>query len=140
MTALEGLHRLSLKIFARGPRDGIDPPELVPIFHRWIQTQAVDGLLIDVADYAHLPEGPGAVLIAHEGNYAFDGGRGRPGLQYSRKQPIEGPHSARLGAICRILLKAARLLEVHVAPVPADDLRANAHGGLGRARQRRAVL
>lgn len=107
------LQRVSLKLFVqeREAERSVDPRGLVPIFHRWIQTQAVDGLLIDVADYAHLPEGPGAVLIAHEGNYAFDGGRGRPGLQYSRKHALDGPLAARLEGICRILLKAARLLE-----------------------------
>jgi hypothetical protein len=105
------LQRVAVKIFVSEAQTSVDPRELVPIFHKWIRTQAVDGLLIDVADYAHLPEGPGAVLIAHEGNYAFDGAGGRPGLQYSRKQPLDGPLATRLEAIGRILSKAARLLE-----------------------------
>ena len=41
------------------------------MFHRWIQTRAVDGLLIDVADYTHLKDGPQVLLAGHEGNYSM---------------------------------------------------------------------
>ncbi len=108
--AVDQLQRIGVKLFlADGAQ--LDPRELVPIFHRWIQTSAIDQLLIDVADYAHLHEGPGIVLITHEGNFAFDRGGGRQGLQYYRKQPAEGPLLARFTACCRILVKAAMLLE-----------------------------
>lgn len=30
---------------------------IVKMFHRWIQQAAVPGLLIDVADYLHVPDG-----------------------------------------------------------------------------------
>ena len=36
----------------------IDLTQAIPVFHRWIQEQALPGLLIDVADYRHVPEGP----------------------------------------------------------------------------------
>ena len=37
------------------------------------RTHAVpDHLLIDVADYAHVPNGPGTVLVAHEANIHID--------------------------------------------------------------------
>ena len=108
--AVDDLHRIGFKLFVKdGAR--IQPRELVPIFHGWIQTGAIDQLVIDVADYAHLHEGPGVVLVAHEGNFALDCGRGRLGLQYYRKQPAEGPLPARFTAVCRILVKAAMLLE-----------------------------
>jgi hypothetical protein len=108
--AVDDLHRIGLKLFVK---DGtqIQPRELVPIFHGWIQTGAIDQHVIDVADYAHLHEGPGVVLVAHEGNFALDYGGGRLGLLYYRKQPAEGPLPARLAAVCRILVKAATLLE-----------------------------
>ena len=69
--ALSDLHRIGIKIASA---DGALPArELVPVFHRWIQTGAVPGhLLIDVADYDHVPEGPGILLVAHEGNLGMD--------------------------------------------------------------------
>lgn len=111
---VDDLQRIGLKLFA----ESVQPPtacEFVPIFHRWIQTSAVAGLLIDVADYGHLVDGPSVVLVAHEVNYALDYSDGRMGLQCSRKQPIEAPLAARLTSLCRTLLKAGRLLEVETS-------------------------
>ena len=104
------LQRIGLKLFAA---DGVvvEARELVPVFHRWIQTRALDGLLVDVADYAHLNDGPQVVLVAHEGNLALDNTAGRLGLQYYRKQPSAGPLTARLRAMSRMLVRAATLLE-----------------------------
>jgi hypothetical protein len=110
-TALEELQRIGLKLFAA---DGISlqPRELVPIFHRWIQTQAIgDHLLIDVADYAHVPDGPGVMLVAHEGNFCLDLGGGRVGLAYNRKTPAPGALGDRLRAVARTVLDACQRLE-----------------------------
>jgi len=46
-------------------------------------------LLIDVADYKHVPDGPGIMLIGHEADYSLDETDGRLGLLYNRKTPIE---------------------------------------------------
>ena len=89
----------------------LEPGDVIPVFHRWIQTQAVDGLLIDVADYSHMPTGPCVLLVAHEGHYVLDRAGGRLGLQYARRQPLEGPLSDRLTTLGRLLLRAGRLLE-----------------------------
>ena len=112
--SVDDLQRIGLKLFA----ESVQPPashEFVPIFHRWIQTSAVEGLLIDVADYGHLVDGPSVVLVAHEVNYALDYSDGRMGLQCSRKQPTEAPLAARLISLCRTLLKASQLLEVETS-------------------------
>src|SRR4030095_5221476 len=70
--AIEALQRIGVKLFA-ADGSSVQPREFVPIFHRWIQTQAVaNHLLIDVADYAHVPDGPGVLLVAHEGNFSLD--------------------------------------------------------------------
>ncbi len=74
-------------------------------------TAPVDGMLIDVADYEHVPEGPGVVLVAHEGNYSLDRADDRMGLLYYRKQPLDGGLPERLLSLGRIVLRAARLLE-----------------------------
>lgn len=104
------LQRVGFKFFVENSAS-VELPEFIEIFHRWIQTQALDGLLIDVADYEHVHHGPGIMLIAHEGNYAMDTAHGRMGLLYMRKQPAAGPLAERLAAICRLTLQACRLLE-----------------------------
>jgi hypothetical protein len=108
---LEALQRIGLKLFAA---DGaaVAPRELVPIFHRWIQTRAIpEQLLIDVADYSHVPDGPGIVLVGHEGNFNVEIVNGRIALAYFRKQPAPGELGERLHRVARTAVAACRLLE-----------------------------
>ena len=107
---IEALQRFGLKLFLK-PDTGLDPRAFVTVFHRWIQTGAVNGLLIDVADYTHLPTGPSVLLVGHEGNYALDCRGGRPGLYYYRKQRADGLLRDRFAALSRILLSASHKLE-----------------------------
>ncbi len=104
------LHRIGLKCFFR---DGATLPlhEYIPIFHRWIQTGALDDLLIDVADYSHVHAGPGILLVAHEGNYGIDETGGRRGLVYYSKRPLAGQLATRLQIACKKLLIACARLE-----------------------------
>lgn len=104
------LQRFAVKIFAE-PASAGEPSTIIPVFHRWIQEKAVPGLLIDVADYTHLVDGPSVLLVAHEANYALDETGGRPGLSYTRKQPLEGTFGERLGVAAAALIAAARRLE-----------------------------
>ncbi|RMD83374.1 MAG: hypothetical protein D6815_06745 [Candidatus Dadabacteria bacterium] len=103
------LYRVGVKLFCEAGHD-VPLVEFIPIFHRWIQTRAIDGLLIDVADYSHITNGPGIVLVAHEGNLAIDEGRGRRGLAYYVKRPQDGPLETRLAAVLAHAAKAAILL------------------------------
>jgi hypothetical protein len=106
-------HKLSLKLFADNA-ERLTHDAIVPIFHHWIQEQAFAGhLLIDVADYAHVPNGPGTLIVAHEANIHFDREDGRPGLFYLRKQPIPGADSfrERLAAVFRATVFAANKLQ-----------------------------
>lgn len=109
--AIDGLQRFAVKLYL-DPGSGLAPRACIEIFHRWIQQAAVPGLLIDVADYTHLTGGPRVVLVAHEGNYALDDADGRPGLVYTRKQPLEGALPERLAAAAGALLAAAERLEL----------------------------
>ena len=63
--AIAGLQRICVKLYA--PEPGIGDQDFVPIFHDWIRDQSLANLvLFDVADYAHVPESPGIVLVTHE--------------------------------------------------------------------------
>ena len=65
--------------------------DFIPVFHSWIQNKAVeDHLLIDVADYSHIQDGPGVMLVAHEGNFSLDQESQQPGIMYMRKTDIGG--------------------------------------------------
>jgi rhodanese-related sulfurtransferase len=59
---------------------------VLALFHRFIQTRALEGLLIDVADYSHVPDGPGVMLIGHDVDYGIDLTEGQPGLRAVRKR------------------------------------------------------
>jgi hypothetical protein len=103
-------NRINVKFFVEEP-DAIDLPAFIPVFHRWIREDAIEGLPIDVADYAHVPDGPGILLIGHDGDYGIDRGDGRPGLLYSHKRDWPGDNlPERLHLVCQRALRAAQLL------------------------------
>lgn len=103
--------RLSFKLFVQQPAK-IELDSLVPVFHSWIQTKAItDHLLIDVADYSHVHNGPGIVLVSHEANYSVDERDGKLGLTYQRKQPLEGDLAQRLKSAYTATMAAANLLK-----------------------------
>ena len=114
---IEALQRFSLKLYA-DPPDAVAPRAVIPVFHRWIRERAGAELLIDVADYTHLVDGPHVLLVAHEANYAIDGSGGRIGLSYTRKQPQGGSLADRLSAAARALLTAGRRLEQDPEAMP----------------------
>lgn len=102
--------RLGVK-FSLKQRPALPPGDVMPIFQRWIQEHTVKGMLIDVIDYKHVHEGPSLILIADEGDYAYDLGDGQAGLQYIRKRfmPASLPDALRL--VFRLALDAAQRLE-----------------------------
>src|SRR4051812_28088802 len=105
--------KLSVKFFTDGAA-GLPLDTVVPVFHSWIRDQSLpDHLLIDVADYAHVPDGPGTVLVAHEANIHFDREGGRTGLTYNRKQPIDDATTfrQRLNAVFLAALNATAKFE-----------------------------
>ena len=97
--------RLSVKFFVQGSTP-VDLAPFVPLFHRWIQNNTVEGLLVDVARYEHVPDGPGVLLIAHEVDYGLDLTGGKPGLLVRRKR-YEGKGD--LPGILRDTLRKAAL-------------------------------
>lgn len=103
------MNRLSVKLFVAQPA-GLDLEAVVPVFHRWIQQSRVPGLLIDVADYRHMVDGPGILLVGHEVDYSLDMGERRPGLRCTRKR-CDGEPKAALKAALHGALAAALLLE-----------------------------
>ena len=107
------LQKIIVKFYVTEP-GAVALPEFIPVFHHWIQKQSenmVGGLLIDVADYSHVQEGPGVVLIGHEADYFMDTAEGPLGLLYNRKSPLNGSAADRLRATFRQALTACAALE-----------------------------
>jgi len=104
------LQHVNVKLLVQnGEAARLEP--LIPVFHKWIETQNGDELLIDVADYTHVPAGPGIVLIGHEGNYSVDNTGNRLGVRYNRKAALDGGNQECLAQAARAALTACRRLE-----------------------------
>lgn len=104
------MQHVNVKIFAKTAAD-FNVTDAIPVFHRWIQKRDLPEMLIDVADYTHVPAGPGVLLIAHEANYSFDYTRNQLGLLYNRKAKESGDALAQLNQAYTAALTACRRLE-----------------------------
>jgi hypothetical protein len=108
-TSLE-LQHINVKLSLRDP-ENIDFHGVIPIFHSWIQDQACEELLLDVADYRHVNGGPGIILIGHEADYSLDNTDSRWGVRYNRKTVVEGDNQTCLKQATRAALIACRRLQ-----------------------------
>ena len=80
-------HRMSVKFYFEDL--SVDVEEFIPVFHRWIREDVVPNeLLLDVADYKHIVDGPAILLVGHEADYVVDLTGGKPGFQYVRKRDL----------------------------------------------------
>src|ERR1700733_10471651 len=104
------LQHVNVKFLVKDPR-AADLEPLIPIFHGWIQDRVCEELLLDIADYRHVPAGPGVVLIGHEANYSVDNAGSRLGVRYNRKEPLAGGNQDRLAQAARAALTACQRLE-----------------------------
>lgn len=104
------LDRFCLKFFAQ-PGADVDDAVFIDIFHEWIRLKKLGGVLLDVADYRHVPGGPGVMLITHEINFAMDYTEGRFGLLAQRKLGHETGHQARILELARATVAFGALLE-----------------------------
>ena len=104
-------HKLQLKIYVTPDSAHAVPLEaFIPVFHTWIKDHVLPELVIDVANYEHVPQGPGVVLIGHGSDYFMDEGEGRLGLLHNRKRAGFAPDQ-RLEDLARRTFHAAALLE-----------------------------
>lgn len=114
------MQHVNIKLFAEQPY----PKRIaaaIPVFHRWIQRRSLPGVLIDVADYTHVPDGPGVLLVGHEFDVALDEAGGRLGVLYNRKLPTAEIGLESLRSAYRFALDAATRLETE--PEFAGELR-----------------
>jgi len=105
------VHKIQLKLFFT-PTNGVrvSNDTFVRVFHRFIQDRVLPELMLDVATYEHVKDGPSVLFVGHGSDYYIDEGKGRTGLLYSRKREAPAP-DARLGDAFRRALHVATLLE-----------------------------
>lgn len=104
-----------LRLSVRFPVDR-SPDDLEPaleVFHRFLQRGLVEGLILDVADYRHVPDGPGVMLIGHDVDYGIS----HRAFTVVRKRSAHDPAAQQLRDALRMGLGALDAI--------ADD------GGLG---------
>ena len=90
MTALDErprVYRFCVKLWAT--TDAIEDVAAVPVFHDWIREKRFGFVYVDVADYAHVPDGPGVVLVTHDVSFSLDRSQGRLALLAQRRRPPE---------------------------------------------------
>lgn len=101
-------------VIVKIPVDGelaVEPGEFINIFHRWVASQSMPELLIDVADLRHVPAGPGVILVGYEADYSMDHGADEWGLLYRRKDVLPGSNRDRLAQAYRAARAACDRLE-----------------------------
>jgi len=105
------LHRIGIKFFAE-EANAIMLDEFIPLFHHWIQRDLLnEDVLLDVSSYSHVHDGAGTLLVAHQGNYAYDETFHRRGLIYYNKRDLAGNLPEKIAVIARKALQACRLIE-----------------------------
>lgn len=125
--------RLSVRLDATGPVRDLDPA--IDVFHRFIQQGLVEGLILDVADYRHVQQGPGVLLVGHDVDYGIN----HAGLTVTRKRSSTDDVGRQFTDLLRMALGAVEAiaydgsLEVSVSPsrltvtafdrrIPRDEL------------------
>jgi hypothetical protein len=116
--------RTQVKFFLENP-EGVDVAAFAGVFQRWIQQNALKELLIDVADYRHVFEGPGIVLIGDASDYTIENRGGRLGLLYTRKRQRDANLQAQLRTSFQLALAACSLLEADSSFEPKLKFRAD---------------
>ncbi len=103
--------RISIKFYA-GALPGFDITQAVPVFHRWVREHSIaNELLIDVADYKHVVDGPGVLLVGHEADYGLALVDDRLELSYTRKRDVGDTLAGVFHTLFAQSLNAASLLE-----------------------------
>ncbi|MFQ5682003.1 MAG: hypothetical protein ACE5HC_01910 [Candidatus Binatia bacterium] len=102
------LQKINIKLPVKGGGE-LPLKAFIPIFNAWIQ--ASDGYYYDLADYSHMPTGPGLVLVADEANFSLDQTDKQLGLLYNRKRPMKGSNGEKLLSAFRSALQNCRRLE-----------------------------
>ncbi|MDA0710347.1 MAG: hypothetical protein O3B73_09070 [bacterium] len=103
-------HKISVKVNMDAGQQ-IAPAAWFKTFNKWISANQGPEVLIDVADYSHVKNGPVTLLVGHEYDISIDDAGGSRGLLFSRKKPHDGDFGQRLTATVKKTLEICRRIE-----------------------------
>ncbi len=104
------IQHVNLKLHLKNS-GAVDLEPLIPIFHDWVKDQSYEETLVDVADYRHVPAGPGILLMGHEADFSLDWSENRLGVRYNRKAKLPGSNHDRFRQALRAALMTCEKLE-----------------------------
>ena len=104
------LKQIDIKVFAEEASD-VKATEFIAVLQRWIREHTIPGTLIDVADYSHIHNGAGVILVGHQYNLSIDYVDGRMGLLVHYKLATEETLEERIEAAIKLAFNACILLE-----------------------------
>jgi hypothetical protein len=98
------LQRVHLKVFTDAPETfSLDP--FLDIFARWREDKTHPCAWLDLADYAHVENGPGIMLIGQRGNLSMDLAAPGPGILYANKKDLGAGDADRIAETFRRALQ-----------------------------------
>lgn len=107
-------HKISVKFYLDQGHN-IAPETWFKTFNNWISAHNGSDVLLDVADYSHVPNGPVTLLIGHEYDISIDDTDAKRGLLYNRKQPNGDDFAQHLSAAVRGACEICQRLETEEA-------------------------
>jgi hypothetical protein len=116
------LQKINVKFGIQCP-DDTNWDALLAVFGRWRLEEGEE--IIDLADYAHVPEGPSVILVSKRWQFGVDFARGSGlgrdggwgGLFLSSRKGLSGDTASRIGGAARSCLeKSKRLLGERETP------------------------
>ncbi len=118
VTTMQAPQRLKIRFGTSRTSRPVDLERVIPVFHDWIQQEKTPTVMIDVADYKHVPAGPGVMLVGHAEDLGLDNGTRADaecqGFYYVRKHgrlTDTQPLARRLQEIWTLSLTTGQLLE-----------------------------
>ncbi len=94
------IQKITFKLFTDAPAAiSLDP--FLAIFARWRQDESSPADWIDLADYAHVANGPGVALMGRQGNLSLDLAEPGPGIMWNNKKDLGGAIEDRIGETLR---------------------------------------
>lgn len=118
------LQRISIKIHSEAPA-GVPLDPFLEIFGRWRADKTHPAEWIDLADYAHVPKGPGIVLIGIKALFSFDLTDPAPGLLYITRRGLAGTPEQRIKTALRSALDLSQRITAEKNYPAAAKLRTN---------------
>ncbi len=106
---IRNLQRIQVKIASDAPPTlNLDP--FIEIFARWRKEKENPAEWVDLADYAHIPRGPGIVLVGQRCNFAFEMADPCPGVLYAARKGLTGSHFEKILVSLRSCLELSKRL------------------------------